>query len=92
MLVSTSHRLAYLALPKTGTSSLEEALAPLCDIRYVGAPRVKHMTLRTFERFVAPYLDWIGVPSVETVMCRSLRRGPSTERFWPDAPNRALSI
>ena len=25
------------------------------------------MTLRTFERFVAPYLDWIGVPSVETV-------------------------
>ena len=67
MLISTRHRLAYLALPKTGTSSLEAALAPLCDIRFVGSPRVKHMTLRTFERFMLPYLSRIGVERVETV-------------------------
>jgi hypothetical protein len=67
MLVSTQHRLAYLALPKTGTSSLEAALSPLCDIRFVGSPRVKHMTAQTFHRFIMPYLRRIGVPEVETV-------------------------
>lgn len=67
MLVSTQHRLAYLALPKTGTSSLEAALSPLCDIRFVGSPRVKHMTAQTFHRFMVPYLKRIGVQEVETV-------------------------
>ena len=55
MLVSVSRRLAYLAMPKTGTQSLERVLTPLCDIRYGGLPRVKHMTLQTFERFVRPF-------------------------------------
>jgi hypothetical protein len=67
MLISTRHKLAYLALPKTGTSSLEAALEPHCDIRYVGSPRVKHMTMASFERFVLPYLRRIGAGDVETV-------------------------
>jgi hypothetical protein len=67
MLISTRHRIAYLALPKTGTSSLEAALAPLCDIRFVGSPRAKHMTMSTFEQFMLPYLRRIGIESVETV-------------------------
>jgi hypothetical protein len=67
MLVSVSRRLAYLAMPKTGTQSLERALAPLCDIRYGGLPRVKHMTLQTFERFVRPYLEALGAGDTETL-------------------------
>jgi hypothetical protein len=67
MLISTRHKLAYLALPKTGTSSVEAALEPLCDIRYVGSPRVKHMTMHSFERFVLPYLRRIGIGDTETV-------------------------
>ena len=67
MLISTRHRLAYLALPKTGTSSLEAALAPLCDIRFVGSPRAKHMSMPVFERFMLPYLRRIGLDDVETV-------------------------
>jgi hypothetical protein len=67
MLISTRHQLAYLALPKTGTSSLEAALAPLCDIRFVGSPRAKHMTMSTFERYMLPYLHRIGLEKVETV-------------------------
>jgi hypothetical protein len=67
MLVSIPRRLAYLALPKTGTQSLERVLAPHCDIRFGGLPRAKHMNLRTFERFVRPYLEAIGAGDTETV-------------------------
>jgi hypothetical protein len=67
MLVSLSHRLAYLAMPKTGTTALQRALAPHCDIRYGRSPRAKHMTMRTFQRFMLPYLRKIGVDDVETV-------------------------
>jgi hypothetical protein len=67
MLVSVSRRLAYLAMPKTGTQSLERVLTPLCDIRYGGLPRVKHMTLQTFERFVRPYLEALGAGDTETL-------------------------
>jgi Sulfotransferase family len=67
MLVSISRRLAYLAMPKTGTQSLERVLTPLCDIRYGGLPRVKHMTLQTFERFVRPYLEALGAGDTETL-------------------------
>jgi len=67
MLISTRQKLAYLALPKTGTSAVEAALEPLCDIRYVGSPRVKHMTMHSFERFMMPYLRRIGLGDIETV-------------------------
>ena len=67
MLICTRRQLAYLALPKTGTSSLEAVLAPLCDIRFVGSPRVKHMNMHAFERFMMPYLYRIGVRGLETV-------------------------
>ena len=66
MLVSFHARLAYLALPKTASQAFERALDPLCDIRFVRPPRVKHMTARTFERFVRPYLARIGAGDIET--------------------------
>ncbi len=67
MLVSLDRRLAYLALPKTGTTSIEKALEPLCDIRFGRSPRAKHMTMSSFERFVLPYLRQLGMDAVETV-------------------------
>lgn len=67
MLISVDRRLAYLAVPKTASTSLEKTLAPRCEIRFVQSPRVKHMTMRTFERFMLPYLRKIGLDEVETV-------------------------
>lgn len=67
MLVSIPHRLAYLAMPKTGTTALQRVLGPHCDIRYGRSPRAKHMTMRAFQRFMLPYLRRIGVEEVETV-------------------------
>ena len=59
MLVSIKHHLAYLAVPKTGSTAIEQALAPLCDLRFM-RPHAKHLDMRTFERFVLPYLRPCG--------------------------------
>lgn len=68
MLVSTRHKLAILAMPKTGTTALERALAPHCEIVIGGDPRLKHMPLRKFERFLRPLLESSGQCGIET-MC-----------------------
>lgn len=67
MLVSTSQRLAILAMPKTGSTAIEEVLAPRCEVHVGGDPRLKHMPLSRFERFVRPLLDACGQTGVETV-------------------------
>lgn len=75
MLVSIKAGLAYLAMPKTGSTAIETALATDCDIVMSGHPNLKHMRLRRFERQIRPILpngevetvamirepvDWLG--------------------------------
>ncbi len=67
MLISIDKRLAFLAMPKTGTTALHKALAPHCEIRFGRAPRPKHMSMRVFEEFMLPYLREIGAGDTETV-------------------------
>lgn len=66
MLISMKQKLAFLAMPKTASTSIERALAPHCDIHYRKLPRVKHMPYRRFNRFLTPYLNEIGFPDIET--------------------------
>jgi hypothetical protein len=66
MLVSIRRRLAYLAVPKTGSQALESVLAPKCDLTFGGKPRIRHMNMKTFERFVLPYLRSLDAGDVET--------------------------
>lgn len=66
MLVSTRHRLALLAMPKTGTTAVEAVLKPECEIALGQDPRFKHMTLRRFERFLRPLLVASGFEDIET--------------------------
>lgn len=66
MLISLRKRLAILSMPKTGTTALEAALAPYCDIVYKHDPRAKHMPLRRFERFLRPYLRELTDAPIET--------------------------
>ena len=54
MLVFTSQSLAYIAVPKTGTTAVEMALKPKADILFT--KRFKHMTARRFHRKIAPFL------------------------------------
>ena len=66
MLISLSNNIAILAMTKTGTTSVEAALAPHCEIAMSGAPSVKHIQFRKFDRFVRPFLSSVGHDSVET--------------------------
>lgn len=66
MLISLKNDLAVLAMPKTGTTSIEAALAPHCDISFTGNPVTKHMPVRKYGRFIRPYLASIGHDQVKT--------------------------
>ena len=54
MLIFTRQNLAYLAVPKTGTTAIETTLRRHADILF--AKNRKHMPARAFHRNVAPFL------------------------------------
>jgi len=66
MLISLKAQIAVFAMPKTGSTALEAALAPHCDLIFQGNPRIKHMPVRRFERFIRPYLVEMGSGDVQT--------------------------
>jgi hypothetical protein len=60
MLVFWRQRLVFLATPKTASTSIEEALAPIAAVVVVRPPHLKHTTVRNYRRLVAPYLGDTG--------------------------------
>lgn len=67
MLVSLNAGIAYLAMPKTGSTAIETALMQDSDIVMSGHPNLKHMRLRRFERFVRPLLQDYEVDTVAVI-------------------------
>ncbi len=60
MLVFFKQNLAFLSVPKTGSTAYELALRPKADITFT--KRVKHMTIGKFHLRMAPFLfDTYGV-------------------------------
>jgi hypothetical protein len=53
-------------MTKTGSTAIEAALMPYCDIAFTKTPRIKHMTAQKFNRFMRPYLKSVGAEDVET--------------------------
>ena len=66
MLISIEKKITLLAMTKTGSSSVEHALAPYCDIAYYGNSRTKYISYRRYSRFVVPYLNSLGFENMET--------------------------
>ena len=56
MLIFWRQRLVVLANPKTGTTALEEALAPLASVVVQRPPQLKHTGANKYHRFLAPYV------------------------------------
>ena len=54
MLVFSEQSLAFVAVPKTGTTAIEMALKPRADIIFT--KRRKHITAHRFHRKIAPFL------------------------------------
>lgn len=57
MLIFWKERLAVLATPKTGSTSIETALESLAHVAIRRPPELKHISARRFQRFFAPMLE-----------------------------------
>ncbi|ARO14380.1 hypothetical protein BVG79_01034 [Ketogulonicigenium robustum] len=67
MLVFWQERLVMLAVPKTGTTSLEEALAPRAGLVLRHPTSIKHMVLQRYQRTIRPMLENAGGTDFETL-------------------------
>lgn len=54
MLVFYKERLAFLSVPKTGTTAYEKALAPRADMVISDPPMLKHAPVYRYNRFIRP--------------------------------------
>ncbi len=57
MLVFWNKKLVFLSVPKTGTTALEEALAPHADMVISHPPELKHAPLYRYNRFFRPMFE-----------------------------------
>lgn len=67
MLVFWAERLVFLAVPKTGTTALEGALAPRASMVLRDPPHLKHSPLYRYRRFMEPFLEKAGGQEMETM-------------------------
>ena len=67
MLVFWKEKLVLLAVPKTGTTSLEQALAPRSDMVIRNPPELKHANYARYQRWIEPFLEKAGGPPLETL-------------------------
>ncbi|MGV6849995.1 MAG: gamma-glutamyl kinase [Marinibacterium sp.] len=67
MLVFYKARLVMLAIPKTGTTAYETALAPYADWVVSGPPDLKHAPLYRYDRFFRPIFEKVCGARMETL-------------------------
>ena len=67
MLVFAKEKLVLMAMPKTGTTALEEALAPRADVVLRNPPNLKHTPARRYQKLLQPYFDATGVTDLELI-------------------------
>lgn len=66
MLVFWKENLALLAVPKTGTTAIEQALAPHASMAILDPPMLKHIPLYRYDRFLKPFFLRTGDKEMET--------------------------
>lgn len=81
MLMHIDGRFAYLAMTKTGSTSVENALRPHCHVMFTRHHRVTHLPAHHFERFLRPYLRETGLPEIDTV-CQLRHPVAWLESWW----------
>lgn len=67
MLLFWKAKLVVLAVPKTGTTALEEALLPHADAAILNPPEKKHVTARRWRGQLAPFFENKGARPLETM-------------------------
>lgn len=67
MMIFFHERLAFLAVPKTGTSALENALGSKASVIFRDPPGIKHTNARGFEAKYRKLFERGNLPPLETV-------------------------
>ncbi|TDT77872.1 hypothetical protein BDE40_1172 [Litoreibacter halocynthiae] len=67
MMIFFKERLAFLAVPKTGTSALENALGPKASVIFRDPPGIKHTNARSFEAKYRQLFERGNLPPLETM-------------------------
>ena len=76
MLIFSRYNLVLLAVPKTGSTTLEVTLAPEADGRFGNPPELKLLPLYRYNRFVRPLLQLTTGQDPETFTLISERIMP----------------
>lgn len=66
MLVFWKENLALLAVPKTGTTAIEKALAPHASMAILDPPVLKHLPIYRYDRFLKPFFLRAADKELET--------------------------
>ncbi len=66
MLVFWKENLALLAVPKTGTTAIEHALAPHASMAILDPPILKHLPIYRYDRFLKPFFLKAAEKELET--------------------------
>ncbi|NQZ72993.1 MAG: sulfotransferase family 2 domain-containing protein [Dinoroseobacter sp.] len=76
MLIFLHHRLVFLAVPKTGTTALEDALSAHSSIVLRGPPAVRHMNAGEYHHSWGPFLreTYDMVPHTMAVLREPMER------------------
>ena len=80
MLVFYKERLAFLSVPKTGTTAYEAALAPRADLVISEPPMLKHAPVYRYNRFIRPM--FLRVCDVEMELMAVMREPISWLGSW----------
>ncbi|SFE70013.1 hypothetical protein SAMN04488523_109183 [Sulfitobacter brevis] len=80
MLVFFKERLAFLSVPKTGTTAYEAALAPRADMVISEPPMLKHAPVYRYNRFIRPM--FLKVCDVELELMAVMREPVSWLGSW----------
>ena len=80
MLVFFKERLAFLSVPKTGTTAYESALAPRADMVISEPPMLKHAPVYRYNRFIRPM--FLKVCDVELELMAVMREPVSWLGSW----------
>ncbi len=80
MLVFFKEKLAFLSVPKTGTTAYETALAPRADMVISQPPMLKHAPVYRYNRFVRPM--FLKVCDVELELMAVMREPISWLGSW----------
>ncbi|TMM54577.1 gamma-glutamyl kinase [Sulfitobacter sabulilitoris] len=80
MLIFFKERLAFLSVPKTGTTAYETALAPRADMVISEPPMLKHAPVYRYNRFIRPM--FLKVCEVELELMAVMREPVSWLGSW----------